>query len=583
MSLRTALFAAAGAHYMGRAAAASFAEACTADYVKAALPATGFIPGTTIDPDTVAVNAIGNYSAAATDGVAAVEAVAVCNVTFGYTHDGKDGQTNVWYYLPDPASFQNRFLSTGGGGFAITSGAGGLSGGLAYGAASGTTDAGLGSWSAQLTDKVLYANGSMNYDALYAFSHVAIHEMTVFGQELTKNFFDVDKIYSYYSGCSEGGRDGFSQLQRYGTQFDGAAVGAPAMRMAFQQVIHLFSALVEITNDYYPPTCELTRINNDTIAACDLLDGKQDGVVSRTDLCKLNYNATASIGNTYACAASSGGGMGGPGGPGGPGGGSASPAANGTVSAQAAELVKDLWAGLFDSQGRQAYIMFQPSADFGDAGTTYNNETGEYEAAVSGIGVQWVNYFLKKVISTELDLTNSTYDTLRDWILQGMVEYSSTLQTDWPDLEDIRDYGGKIIHYHGESDNSIPAGSSVIYHDAVRQAMYPDLSVTDGYAQLSDFYRFFLVPGAGHCGRSSSQPNGPFPSDILGSVIDWVENGNAPDLLPAVTTAGAEEDLCLWPTRPLWSGDGADKECVFDEASYESWLPKLDSIPVPVW
>jgi tannase len=113
--------------------------------------------------------------------------------------------------------------------------------------------------------------------------------------------------------------------------------------------------------------------------------------------------------------------------------------------------------------------------------------------------------------------------------------------------------------------------------------MYPDLSVTDGYAQLSDFYRFFLVPGAGHCGRSSSQPNGPFPSDILGSVIDWVENGNAPDLLPAVTTAGAEEDLCLWPTRPLWSGDGADKECVFDEASYESWLPKLDSIPVPVW
>lgn len=227
--------------------------------------------------------------------------------------------TNVWYYLPDSATFKNRFLSTGGGGFSITSGAGGLSGGLAYGAASGTTDAGLGSWSAQLTDKVLYANGSMNYDALYAFSHLAIHEMTVFGQELTKNFFGIDKIYSYYSGCSEGGRDGFSQLQRYGSQFDGAAVGAPAMRMAFQQVIHLFSALVEITNNYFPPTCELTRINNDTIAACDLLDGKQDGVVSRTDLCKLQYNATVSIGNTYACAAGGGGGGGPPGGPGGPG------------------------------------------------------------------------------------------------------------------------------------------------------------------------------------------------------------------------------------------------------------------------
>ncbi|KAK6212286.1 hypothetical protein LQW54_005417 [Pestalotiopsis sp. IQ-011] len=565
MSLGTNLLAVAASSYVVAAAAASFAESCTADYVKASLPADGFIAGTDIDPDTVAVNAIGNYSVAATDGVMGIDAVAVCNVTFGYTHDGEDGQTNVWYYLPDPATFQNRFLATGGGGFAITSGESGLSGGLAYGAASGTTDAGLGSWSAQLTDKVLYINGSMNYDALFAFSHQAIHEMT----ELTKSFFAVDKVYSYYSGCSEGGRDGFSQLQRYGTQFDGAA-----------QVIHLFSALVEITNDYYPPTCEVIRINNDTVAACDLLDGKQDGVVSRTDLCKLEYNATDSIGNSYACGASVGGGMGGLGGPGD---GSASPAANGTVSAQAAELVKDLWAGLFDSQGRQAYIMFQPSADFGDAGTTYNNETGEYEAAVSGIGVQWVNYFLKKVISTELDISNATYDTLRNWMLQGMVEYSDTLQTDWPDLEDIRDYGGKIIHYHGESDNSIPAGSSVIYHDAVRQAMYPNETVTDGYAKLNDFYRFYLVPGAGHCGRSASQPNGPFPSDVLGSVIDWVENGNAPDQLPAVTTAGASEDLCLWPARPLWSSDSADKECVFDQASYESWLPKLDSIPVPVW
>jgi tannase len=227
--------------------------------------------------------------------------------------------------------------------------------------------------------------------------------------------------------------------------------------------------------------------------------------------------------------------------------------------------------------------MFQPSADFADASTTYNNETEQYEAAVSGIGVSWVNYFLKKVISTELDLSNATYDTLRDWILQGIQEYSDTLQTDWPDLEGIRDYGGKIIHYHGESDNSIPAGSSVIYHDAVRQAMYPNLTVADGYAQLNEFYRFYLVPGAGHCGRSQSQPNGPFPSDVLGSVINWVENGSAPEQLPATTTSGASEDLCLWPKRPLWSAGSEEKECIFDQESYESWLPKLDSIPVPVW
>ncbi|KAK6078617.1 tannase subunit protein [Seiridium cupressi] len=147
-------------------------------------------------------------------------------------------------------------------------------------------------------------------------------------------------------------------------------------------------------------------------------------------------------------------------------------------------------------------------------------------------------------------------------------------------LEDIRDYGGKIIHYHDESNNSIPAGSSVIYQDVVRQPMYPDLSVTDGYAQLIEFYRFYLVPGAGQCGRNQSQPSGPFPSDIIGSVIDWGENGNAPDQLPAVTTS---EGFCLWSMRPLWSECSDEKECVLDQESYESWMPKPKSVPVPVW
>ncbi|KAK9415535.1 putative Tannase [Seiridium unicorne] len=150
-------------------------------------------------------------------------------------------------------------------------------------------------------------------------------------------------------------------------------------------------------------------------------------------------------------------------------------------------------------------------------------------------------------------------------------------------LEDIRDYGGKIIRYHGKSNNSIPASSSVIYQDIVRQPMYPDLSVTDGYAQLIEFYRFYLVPGAGHCGRNQSQPNGPFPSAIIGSVIDWGENGNAPDQLPAVTTSGVSEGFCLWSTRPLWSECSDEKECVLDQESYEPWLPKPKSVPVPVW
>ena len=570
--------------------AATLSDVCTISYVKSVLPSTGFLQGVTILADSLTVNAVTNYSMSSSGpglaARAASQGYSLCNVTFAYTHDGLNDTTNVWYWFPSPDQFSNRFLATGGGGFSITSGQSGLAAGLKYGAATGTTDAGLGGWSAQLTDVVLASNGTLNYEAIHMFSYKAIHEMTVLGKELARKFYGANssKVYAYYSGCSEGGRDGLSQVQRYGSQFDGAAIGAPALRMASQQVIHLFSALVEITRSYYPSSCEMARINNDTIASCDLLDGKEDGVVSRTDLCKLHYNATSAIGKSYSCSASSGGARGGGGR--GPGGGvsSASPAASGNVTAAAVVVAADIWRGLFDSEDRQAYISFQPSADFSDAATVYNNATRRYEAAVSGIGVQWVNYFLKETKSSQLSLANVTYDTLREWILEGMQKYADTLQTNWPDLGEFRANGGKIIHYHGESDPSIPSGSSVLYHDAVRRTMYPDLSFNESYAALNGWYRFFLVPGAGHCGRSSDQPNGPFPADVLGSVIAWVEQDKEPSRLNATVPSGASQSICTWPLRPYWNNSNAsDPDCVFDQPSVDSWLPKLDSIPVPVW
>lgn len=461
---------------------------------------------------------------------------------------------------------------------AITSGQNGLRAGIVYGAATGTTDGGFGGFSKQLSDVLLLADGTLNYNMLYNFGYKSIHEMSVLGKELTRKYYNSTKLYSYYSGCSEGGREGFSQVQKYGSQFDGAAIGAPAFRQAFQQVLHLFSAVVENTRGYAPPPCELEKINNDTIAACDGLDGRVDGVVSRTDLCKLTYKHSASIGTPYSCPATAGSSF--------PGGapGSPTPAANGTVTSQAVAVADDIDKGLHDSKGRQVYISFQPSSGYPDAATTYNATTGKYQAVTSGIGVQYVNLFLKEVNSASLSLTNVTYDTLRNWILEGMQKFSDTLQTTWPDLEDFRGSGGKIIHYHGEADNSVPAASSVMYQDAVRRIMYPDLGFGEGYERLGEWYRLFLVPGAGHCAPSSLQP-GPFPQDVVGSLISWVEEGVKPTMLDAVVQsgplAGTEQKICSWPQRPLWSG--ANMSCVYDQASVDSWLPGLDSIPVPVY
>jgi tannase len=426
------------------------------------------------------------------------------------------------------------------------------------------------------------------------------------------------------------------------------------MRMASLQIIHLFSAIVEMTNKYYPPSCEMTRITTDVIQAYDHLDGWADGVVSRTDLCMLSHNATNVVGKAYLCPASADGGFGPPGGGGfGRPGEDSSSAASGTVSVQVAAVANNIWQGLFDSKGRLAYVSFRPTADFSDAGTTYSTDTGKYGASVSGIGVQWVQYFLNEVASPTLSLNNATYDTVRAWILEGMQKYSDTLQTNWPDLADFRDAGGKIIHYQyvaavpspvstltshgssGESDPAIPSGSSVIYHEAVRKTMYPDLSYNESFAKLNEWYRFYLFPGAGHCGASRDQPNGPFPNNVLGSLIDWydfwssfhafritvtgttpkritmapnpffyrskskldgkdlltkldrVEKKINPVLLNATVTGGNISDvnqkLCTWPLRPRWVNNGTTMECVSpSDDALATWPTNFPSIPVPV-
>ncbi|CAK7235107.1 hypothetical protein SBRCBS47491_009178 [Sporothrix bragantina] len=520
-----------------------------------------------------------------------------CNATVAYHHAGMNDQINLWYWLPSPDAFQNRFLATGGGGYAITSGQRGLGTGLVYGAATGTTDGGFGSWNAQLTDVLLKANGTINYDLLYAFGYKAIHEMTIIGQQLTKQFYAANTtstnstaaasgnhLYSYYSGCSEGGREGWSQVQRYGSQFDGVAVGAPAFRQVFLQVMHLFGAAVEAEHDYYPSPCELAKISSDAIAACDELDGKKDGVVSRTDLCRLHFNATSSVGEKYRCGA-----MGRPlfppGGPGGPGpsrreehgvvrrqfGGPPSPASQGIVSAKAAEVANAFWRGLFDSKtGRQIYISYPPSASFADTATAFDASTDSYGPYLTDMGTTFVNMFLREqavtAANTLFGLSSArslTGDQLKAWILEGLQKYSDSVQTDWPYLGDYHNNGGKILHYHGESDNSIPVGSSVLYHDSIRRTMYPGQSFNESHAALADWYRLLCL-------------------------IAWVEHGQNPAQLNATVfgtgdLAGQNETLCSFPLRPLWTNNGTKMDCVYNQTPIDTWLPKLDGLPLPVY
>ncbi|THX75414.1 feruloyl esteras-like protein B precursor [Aureobasidium pullulans] len=569
------------------AQASSLEDVCTSAYAVAALPAANFYQGITIDNASVTANPV--YAANASGNVMFPDSTFdYCNISFSYSHDGIEGdKVRLVYWLPSPDNFKDRFLSTGGGGYLISSGdglSGSLPGGIIYGAAAGTTDAGFGSLSTQFSSVFLLANGTANFHNLNMFGFQAIHEMTVLGKEFTKGFFNMtkdDKLYAYYQGCSEGGRDGWSQIQRYGGQFDGAVVGAPAFRFAFQQVQHAYSDIVEQTLDYYPPPCEMEKILNETITACDPLDGKTDGVVARTDLCKLHFNTSSLIGTPYSCAASPVY-MGFPPHP-------AWPAQNGTVTAKAVQVAVTIIQGLRDSHGKQAYLSYQPASIFADAFTQYDTNTSSFTLWPSDFAAQFVLPFLDLVNATSFaNLNNVTYDTLKQWMYEGWQMYESTLHTTWPDLSSYHSSGGKILHYHGESDFSIPTGSSVHYRDSVREIMYPHLSFNASNAALNEWYRLFLIPGAGHCGLNAYQPNHPFPQTNLQVMIEWVEKGIVPQTLNATVLQGdrkgENEQVCAWPLRPSWSKSGnVSVECRFDSKSLETWEVEFDAFKMPVY
>jgi len=260
--------------------ASSLHDVCTPSYVQQHLPATGYYQGVTIKTSSVTADPVTNVTVVDNDFYP--DAIFdYCNVSFTYSHDGLNDEVTLTYWLPTPSDFLNRFLATGGGGYAINSGNQSLPGGIIYGAVAGLTDAGFGAAQSNTVTQWLAANGTLNWHNIYMFGYQGTREMSELGKEFTKSFFNLTQsnttLYSYYQGCSEGGREGWSQVQRYADSYDGAIVGAPAFRWSFQQTQLLYPDVVEQTLGYYPPPCELQAIVNQTIINCDPLDGKVDG------------------------------------------------------------------------------------------------------------------------------------------------------------------------------------------------------------------------------------------------------------------------------------------------------------------
>lgn len=319
-----------------------------------------------------------------------------------------------------------------------------------------------------------------------------------------------------------------------------------------------------------PAPCALDLLVDETIIACDPLDGRTDGVISRSDLCMMQFNVSSLVGQNYSCAATD-----------------TTPAQNGTITNDDVLVAQTIIDGLHDSEGRRAYVSFQPGGGFLDITSTFNDSSGLWDPPIDAYGSAFILNNIEKLAQTTFStLEGITYDDLVSYMLKGYTEYIDTVVTNWPDLTPFNNGGGKVIQYHGESDPSVPTAASVRYWESVRQIMYPEMSYNASTDALNAWFKLFLVPGGAHCVVNPQQPNAPFPFGPLAALIDWVEQGDEPVTLPASATSGpfnGSQPLCAWPLRPYYADNGTTQECQYDQESIDTWQYEFDAFKMPVY
>jgi len=215
----------------------------------------------------------------------------VCRVTAVTTHPPLGDKVRIWVAIPT-SGWNGRFMGNGGGGFAGGN-AFGVNQPVALGFAAGATDAGHEGASGSFA---LDSSGRLDWQSIRNFAHVGIHEMTVTGKALTEAMYGVAPRFSYFNGCSTGGRQGLMEAQRYPQDYNGILSGAPAINWNRFLIQPLWGPVVMNASNNPVAACKLAAATAAAIAACDNIDGVKDGVIDDPKRC--SYDPKALVGTS---------------------------------------------------------------------------------------------------------------------------------------------------------------------------------------------------------------------------------------------------------------------------------------------
>lgn len=395
-------------------------------------------------------------------------------------------------------------------------------------------------------------------EKLIDFGHRAVHEVNVHSKLIIQKLYGNGPSRSYFMGCSDGGREGLMEAQRYPTDFDGMVLGAPANRWSGLFTAFVWNELAQLkTPDSKIPVAKLPAIQNAVIAACDKKDGVDDGLLEDPRTCRFDPAVLTCKGaDSPQC-----------------------------LTAPQVEALKQIYGGPKNPRtGEQLYPGFLPGTEAANWSNWISaNDPGQTIQAVLG------NPYYGQAVLENPKWDVRTMDFDRDWAL-GEAKAAPILNSSSPDLRSFRARNGKILQYHGWGDSAITALASVDYYETVRKFMttFPDAKrATPG--PIEDFYRLFLVPGMAHCSggigphafgtRGAVSPatmNDP-TRDVFAALEGWVEKGAAPEQFIGSGVDGRTpakpltRPICLYPKFARYKGSGdandaANFSCVAPDA-----------------
>ncbi|MFH8625894.1 tannase/feruloyl esterase family alpha/beta hydrolase [Streptomyces vietnamensis] len=444
---------------------------------------------------------------------------AFCEVTVTLTHPGAGDRVKVKTWLPEKG-WNGRFQGLGGSAYSAGDNGVGLATAVKNGYAATTTDAGVGdvldvSWA--LNDK-----GQVNQAPLENFASRSQHEAAVVGKAVVASAYAKRAAYSYFTGCSTGGRQGYMEAQRHPDDYDGILADAPATNWDEYEVATLWPQVVMNNEKNHLTGCELDAFTDTAVKACDKRDGLADGLVN--DASRCDYDPRRLIGTKVLCEGR-----------------------ELTISAADAAVVRKIWDGPRTASGEKLWPGVPVGADLKGLAGTIRDGDGNLKGTPFPVPAYWAQLWVKK--DPSFDLSTITYSQFTQLFKQSQAEYDEIIGTDDPDLSAFRKSGGKLLTWHGQADPFIPTQDSVLYRKQVERLM-------GGTKKVDDFYRLFLAPGTDHCGLNGQDGS----ADGLSALVDWVERGEAPKTLSAtlVNDAGEkfERDLCRYPAVSRYKGHG---------------------------